>query len=85
MPQHQEETERLLPTGLRKICPRCKRIGTVFLNPEDNFFTILWEGPPRGGHGGECDRDILVHLTTLINPNAGCGYDISMGVDVEDS
>ncbi len=77
MPEHKDDFEKLRTTGLRKVCPRCHRMGTVYFNPILKLFTILWEGPPRGMHGGECDRDIALGIENLMNPNSGCGYDRS--------
>lgn len=60
-------------TGLLKQCPRCKRLGTVYVVEDD--FMIVWDGPPRGGHGYELDADTTLSLGDLINPINGCGYD----------
>ena len=48
--------KKLHPTGLRKVCPRCKRVGIIFISPDNTpSFTIHWEGSPRGNHGGTYD------------------------------
>ena len=75
MPKHKEDFERLRPTGLRKVCPRCRRMGTVYVNLDLQTFTIMWEGAPRGMHGGEFDRDIGLNWHDLLSRTFGCGYD----------
>lgn len=69
------------PTGLKKVCPRCGREGTVFIDdapvvvngvPEPSF-AIEWDGSPRGGM--RQDRDRCLRLVALFDTNFGCGYD----------
>jgi len=71
--------KKLHPTGLRKVCPRCKRVGIIFISPDNTpSFTIHWEGSPRGNHGGTYDQDINLGWQDLINPQSGCGYDYAV-------
>lgn len=63
-------------TGLIKRCPRCGRRGVVTRDPRDeSMFCIEWEGPPKGTHGQDRDRDGALDVLDLLDPTMGCGYD----------
>ena len=67
-------------TGLKKLCPRCGRAGTVFieagLEPEEEVtFVVVWEGKGRNPYGSLKDFDCAVTIREVFNPDFGCGYD----------
>ena len=69
-------TTEMKLTGLIKKCPRCKRLGKVFLDPNASY---LIEWPIRGSqnkHGADGrHRDIVLRIEDLLDPELGCGYD----------
>ena len=63
-------------TGLWKRCPRCNRMGQVFVDKtvSGDFFKIVWEGKARGG-AVDHDIDTCLDLGDLLDCDMGCGYD----------
>lgn len=60
-------------TGLFKKCPRCGRIGEVFVETDDDglWFSIIWQS--RSDRG--VDRDRSMTIEDVTDPKTGCGYD----------
>lgn len=78
MAQHEKRPPAITmqPTGLFKRCPRCSRMGEVFLPswPEPRCPVIVWDGPARGAHGARRDTDLLQSPAGLMAEDFGCGY-----------
>lgn len=77
-----EHDDRPIPdswviTPLRKICPRCGRMGSVFIDTDRTAMVgavaIIWDAPSKAGTGG--DRDTCLRIVDLFTPVFGCGYD----------
>lgn len=64
------------PTGLCKICPRCKRIGDVFIeSSNDDFsFEIRWRSTDQ--KSVESDKGLT--FEQIFSPDFGCGEDGSL-------
>lgn len=66
--------ENLIPTGLKKKCPRCGREGEVFYliyNNGDPEFEIRWEANAKR----KIDFDKGITFSQLISNEIGCGFD----------
>jgi T5orf172 domain len=63
----------LRPTGLRKQCPRCWKLGWVFLveaaPSSAQTALIVWDGDGTWGHIDICDQE------AIFRPTFGCGSD----------
>jgi len=63
-------------TGLWRKCPRCGRMGEVFIDkgmsaPGTPMFVVEWQ---RKGWV-KASRDRMVSTQDLFGPTFGCGYD----------
>ena len=64
-----------VPTNLRKKCPRCSRVGRVWVGRR--AFTVVWPGRPAHDPLGAHPSTVAdgVTLEELLDDNFGCGYD----------
>ncbi len=75
--QNQFPDKTAIETGLLKKCPRCNRVGEVFMfNPQSDAekrlpFAVVW--PPKTGR--PFDFDVALDMGDLCSSNMGCGHD----------
>jgi hypothetical protein len=93
--QHDYPGSNFARTGLKKVCPRCKRQGHVFLEvnrASGPRFAICWDGPSALAKDAQAiesgfanpnavaDFDLGVTIEELLGPTFGCGYDAPKAV-----